>query len=231
MIDGRSVDTSEYRAAAVISSLCSEYGTDGLIIIGDSSVPGCAFGMEFFNPDGTSGMMCGNGGRCCVAFAAELGIINDECEFEAPDGIHRAWINGSTVRLSMSEPSELFRVLDGWFINTGARHFVKFVLDVKSVDVGVEGRILRNHPAFAPEGANVDFVQRNPDGSLSIRTFEKGVERETLACGTGITAAALVSLHIDGTTPNPVTIHATEADLFVEKTPSGIFLTGPAIRI
>lgn len=228
MIDGRSVDTGKYRSAAVISSLCREYGTDGLIVLTRSNSMSCDFAMEFFNPDGSSGMMCGNGGRCVVAFAADLGIIGDRCRFQAPDGEHSALLIGEgMVTLSMRSPSDPVRMLEGWFIDTGARHFVTFVDDVESVDVENLGRELRWAPQFAPEGVNVDFVQKMADGSIRVRTFEKGVERETLACGTGVTAAALVSLNLDSSLPQPVTVHAREADLSVEKSPDGVFLTGP----
>lgn len=229
MIDGRSVDTGKYRSAAVISSLCREYGTDGLIILGSSSSMGCDFAMEFFNPDGSSGMMCGNGGRCVVAFASDLGIIGSRCRFQAPDGEHSAVIlgNDAGVTLSMRSPSDPVEVLGGWFIDTGARHFVRFVDDVESVDVETLGKELRWAPEFAPEGVNVDFVQKMADGSICIRTFEKGVERETLACGTGVTAAAMVCLALDPSLPNPLAVHARVADLSVEKSFEGVFLTGP----
>lgn len=231
MIDGRSGDASRYRDAAVISSLCSQYGTDGLIILGNSSSMSCDFGMEFFNPDGTSGMMCGNGGRCVVAFASDLGMIGDRCRFLAPDGEHSASISAETVRLSMRKPSDPVGLLGGWFVDTGARHFVKFVDDLESVDVETLGKELRFAPEFSPEGVNVDFVQRMADGSISVRTFEKGVERETLSCGTGVTAAAIVSLELYSGIPNPVTVHAREADLTVERDGDSVFLTGPARRV
>lgn len=242
MIDGRNEDTAKYRVAAVISSLCREYGTDGLIVLSRSSSIRCDFAMEFFNPDGSSGMMCGNGGRCVVAFAADLGIIGTVCHFQAPDGEHSASIVGDipapcpgcdflrTVRLSIRKSSDISEVSGGWFIDTGARHFVRFVEDVDAMDVGSEGREWRWAPEFAPEGTNVDFVQKIEDGSIRIRTFEKGVERETLACGTGITAAALVCLSLDPYMPNPVKVHARTADLSVESSPDGIFLTGPCGR-
>lgn len=145
--------------------------------------------------------MCGNGGRCIVAFADFLGIRPADGKafvFEAPDGMHTGEIlyrNGSrcTVRLKMIDAFGLRGVLGGWFMNTGTRHFVLFSEDVEKVDVEKEGARLRHDPEFAPEGANVNFVSRLPDGSLKIRTFEKGVEAETLACGTGITAAAIAA--------------------------------------
>lgn len=227
-----------------VRQLCSLHGTDGLMVLRDSVR--YDFRMEFFNPDGSTGMMCGNGGRCIAAFAANLGITpaGEQYVFEAPDGVHTAGILGCksgvyTVRLSLKAPSEVIPVLDGWFLDTGARHFVRFVPDVEAVDVDGEGRALRHHSVFAPEGTNVDFVQLLPDGSVKVRTFEKGVERETLACGTGITASAIVSALKEKSCPLsgqplPVfvkTVHAREADLTVENTPEGLFLTGPACEI
>ena len=172
---------------------------DGLMILGADAE--ADFSMEFYNPDGTGGMMCGNGGRCIVAFADSLGIRPADGKlyrFRAPDGPHEAEILSRsdgrlTVRLKMIDVHEFYPVLDGWFVNTGTRHFVKFVPDSDAVDVDSEGRRLRWNEAFAPIGANVNFVSLDPDGALRVRTFEKGVEGETLACGTGITASALAA--------------------------------------
>lgn len=231
VIDGRGEDVPHCRKPEAIADICREYATDGLMILSKSE--SCDFRMEFFNPDGSTGMMCGNGGRCIVAFAADLGIksAGKGYLFEAPDGIHSASIleNDGRVKiicLKMSDPSDAVQVLDGWFVDTGARHFVKFVDDVDAVDVLSEGRDLRWNDAFAPEGANVDFVQRMPDGSIRVRTFEKGVEGETLACGTGAVASA-VAFNM----PENIfrtTVHARTADLLVESGPDGVFLTGPA---
>ncbi len=203
VLDGRGADVSEYRKAQNISSLCAGYGTDGLMILDGSAT--LDFSMEFFNPDGTGGMMCGNGGRCIAAFADYLGIVPESglpgaYRFDAPDGRHEASIlkkesgNRWTVRLGMTDVPGVREMPEGLFINTGTRHFVKFVPDVEKVDVGTEGRLLRWRREFAPEGTNVDFVSVAPDG-LHVRTFEKGVEGETLACGTGITASAIASFH------------------------------------
>ncbi|MBR3562262.1 MAG: diaminopimelate epimerase [Bacteroidales bacterium] len=198
VLDGRGVDVSGFRQPERIRELCKEFRTDGLMILleGDED-----FRMEFYNPDGSGGMMCGNGGRCIVAFADWLGIAPADgriYHFLAPDGLHCAEILSKTekgwmVKLEMIDVEGISEVLGGYFLNTGTRHFVKFVEDVDAVDVATEGKELRWNEAFAPEGANINFVQRMPDGTLKIRTFEKGVEGETLACGTGITAAALAT--------------------------------------
>ena len=277
VLDGRN---GLHPDVAQIVRLCREYGTDGLMILSLpalssrpsavlSSRPSEASGeisripdfqMEFYNPDGSGGMMCGNGGRCIVAFAETLGITPADGKvynFLAPDGLHTAEIlsrgeRGWTVKLGMKSVDKVEAVKGGYFLNTGTRHFVKFVDDVDKVDILKDGPKLRHDPVFAPEGTNVNFVQPLPDGSLKIRTFEKGVEGETLACGTGITAsaiayahaasgkapAALKSVDAAGTQPDAaplahtVRLHACIADLEVSfrVCPEGfenVYLTGP----
>ena len=249
VLDGRGVDVSGFRQPERIAELCREYRTDGLMILDNG---GADFRMEFYNPDGSGGMMCGNGGRCIVAFADWLGVAPsapDHYSFLAPDGLHSADIlarpsNGCspavwTVKLKMIDVEGVSEVLGGYFLNTGTRHFVKFVEDVDAIDVATEGKTLRWNEAFAPEGANINFVQRLPDGSLKIRTFEKGVEGETLACGTGITAAAIAVWYScsDGEKAGRVSIRlqARRGDILsVDFIPDGpakfhdIHLTGPA---
>ena len=217
VLDGRAghcdaAELEHYRDASAISALCDRgsgfraadgrVGADGLMILGQE--PGFDFRMEFYNPDGSSGMMCGNGGRCIVAFADFLGLVPSEGKifrFIAADGVHTGEIlsrDGGLweVRLGMIDCLEYGPALDGWFLNTGTRHFVKF-LDcgeaLESLDIDAEGPRYRHDPAFAPVGANANFVSVLSDGRLKVRTFEKGVEAETLACGTGLTACALAS--------------------------------------
>lgn len=235
VLDGRGKDVSSYRLPETVRDLCRENGTDGLMILLESEKSD--FRMEFFNPDGSTGMMCGNGGRCIAAFAAGLGIRPEsegEYRFEAPDGIHSARILStdgevSMVRLKMAGPEGLRKVGDGWFIDTGTRHFVRFENDVEAVDVEREGKEIRWSKEFSPEGVNVNFVQRMPDGSITLRTFEKGVERETLACGTGAVASAFVTHRAEGgQTFFSSRVHARVADLLVEHSCEGTFLTGPA---
>lgn len=224
-------------------------GADGMIVVSPSH--DCDFHMDFYNPDGSSGMMCGNGGRCAVDFAAFLGMIPSgctSCTFSAADGLHRASIVSregmrSVIRLGMIDPFGMKRILGGVFLNTGTRHFVRFVDDTDLVDVEAEGALLRHAEEFAPEGVNVNFVQICPDGSIRLRTFEKGVEAETLACGTGIVASAVASFyHSNGTSCADVhtVVHARVDDLTVDFVPcpdpfaavaaKNIFLTGPVER-
>lgn len=191
-----------------ISEICDRHygvGADGVMLLG-SGGEAFDFTMDYFNSDGSGGMMCGNGGRCIVAFASFLGLKpasqDGRWSFVAADGEHRAELlssegNTLTVRLQMIDIS-VARHYDslkndasasGWFVDTGTRHFVHFVdTPLTSEYVDVQGRKLRHAEEFAPLGANVNFVVKgNP---LRIRTFEKGVEAETCACGTGITASA-----------------------------------------
>jgi len=235
------------------------FGADGVILLKESSTK--AFSMEFYNPDGSSGMMCGNGGRCIVAFAADLGIVSghERIEFEAPDGLHEAeFIGGGEeafstreVRLKMVDVHgvEPYPEQHTCFIDTGTRHVVKFVERLKDYPVESEGKMLRHSSLYAPLGANVNFVEpkKTDEGLLlQVRTYEKGVEGETLACGTGIVASAIVANSQglrgralpDGRVSYRVKVAI--AELTVEFRPEGygkdytatdIWLTGPAAFI
>ena len=256
VIDGRKGDVSEYREVPRIEALCREFKTDGLMILGAGDA-GVDFTMEFYNPDGSGGMMCGNGGRCIVAFADYLGVKpschadSPTCHpelaegsflFRAPDGLHTGEILQRPedglweVRIKMIDVHGVTPMLGGLFLNTGTRHFVKFVDDVEMVDIDKEGKALRWDPAFAPIGTNVNFVHVAPDG-LHVRTFEKGVEGETLACGTGLTASAIAA-YAAAVIPNEakesVRLRARQDWLSVDftagpdRTFTDVYLTGPA---
>jgi len=256
VIDGREGDVSEYRKVPRIEALCREFKTDGLMILGAGDA-GVDFTMEFYNPDGSGGMMCGNGGRCIVAFADYLGVKpschadSPTCHpelaegsylFRAPDGLHTGEILQRPedglweVRIKMIDVHGITPMLGGLFLNTGTRHFVKFVDDVEQVDIDKEGEALRWDPAFAPIGTNVNFVHVAPDG-LHVRTFEKGVEGETLACGTGLTASAIAA-YAAAVIPNEakesVRLRARQDWLSVDftagpdQTFTDVYLTGPA---
>ena len=258
VIDGREGDVSAFREVPRIEALCKQYKTDGLMILGqempgqaghdvmaDPDRPSVDFTMEFYNPDGSGGMMCGNGGRCIVAFADYLGIkpaSGGVFLFMAPDGLHTGEILERpedslwTVRIKMIDVHGITPMLGGYFLNTGTRHFVKFVPDVEAVDVESEGKTLRWDPAFAPIGTNVNFVHVAPDG-LHVRTFEKGVEGETLACGTGLTASAIAAYSasvIPREAKESVRLRARQDWLSVNFTPGAdekftdVYLTGPA---
>ncbi len=196
-----------------IASLCDRrygVGADGLMLLEKSEE--YDFRMVYYNSDGSGGMMCGNGGRCIVAFAADMGI--DHFDFEAADGFHTAEILESedgvkTVRLKMKDVYEVIRYeslegvncpSDGYFLDTGTRHYVRMVSDLDGYDVVGEGREIRyGAKALLPVGVNVNFIEPSV-GLLKVRTYEKGVEDETFACGTGIVASCIAAF-VDGVPP------------------------------
>lgn len=176
-----------------IRFLCHRHfgiGSDGLIILENDDKTD--FSMQFFNPDGSGGMMCGNGGRSIVKFAADKGIIKESCCFIAPDGLHFATIKDDIVSLKMVNPTLFQAHQDGYYINTGTSHFVVFENSLNEIDIIKKGRALRYDERFSPyNGCNVNFVEEISANNLKIQTYERGVEDETLACGTGICASAL----------------------------------------
>lgn len=165
-------------------------GADGLMMLNQH--PEQSFEMKYFNADGKEGSLCGNGGRCIVAFAHKLGLIDKKAVFEAVDGPHEALlIRKDWVELKMNDVTEVERGYDFAVLNTGSPHYVKYADQVEELDVVSQGKAIRNNDRFATDGINVNFVEYGAE-ALLIRTYERGVEDETLACGTGITAAAIV---------------------------------------
>jgi len=179
--------------SGLIHKLCDRrfgIGADGLILI--SSHDRADFEMAYFNADGRLGSMCGNGGRCAAHFALQREIAGPAQRFLAYDGIHEAEVAGDTVRLTLSDVRG-HRIIEGnYFLDTGSPHYVIFTGGIDDLDVDTEGRKWRRSPLFAPGGTNVNFVEMT-GRELYLRTFERGVEAETLACGTGVTAAAISS--------------------------------------
>jgi diaminopimelate epimerase len=185
---------------SVVSTLCNRnfgIGADGLIIVGKTNQ--ADFEMKYYNSDGHPGTMCGNGGRCAVAFAMKNNLIQgSSVKFLASDGFHDARLCGQSgphpmVELSMNDTEEYsLKMNDFYFINTGSPHLIVMVDDVNAINVYEVGRKLRYSNELAPHGANVNFVMLRKDG-IFVRTYERGVENETLSCGTGVTAAAIVN--------------------------------------
>lgn len=260
-----------------ISDLCDRRygaGADGLMLL--DAVPTSAsplpadkatdFHMTYFNSDGSGGMMCGNGGRCIVAFAFDCGIEGVKVDargavrysFTAADGLHEAYVlesgpSGKTVRLGMKDVDKVTHYdtltgtsvpSDGFFLDTGTRHYVRLVTGVGSYDVVGEGRDIRyNAQELLPVGANVNFVEPSAD-VLKVRTYEKGVEDETFACGTGIVASVLAA-YVAGSSPVYVgtdgrlfyRVQAKKDCLSVDFVTAGngvasdIYLTGPAVKV
>jgi len=193
LIDNRRGRVSHLSQKA-IAALCDRrfgIGADGLILLNKSRK--YDFEMEYYNSDGRESTMCGNGGRCMIRFAKELGMIKDKADFLAVDGPHEGIIGeNGRVMLKMNDVATIKKMGAEYVINTGSPHLVKFVKSVNQINVSGEGRKIRNRAAFAKEGVNVNFVEITK-GKLKVRTYERGVEDETLSCGTGVVAAALVS--------------------------------------
>lgn len=177
-----------------ISYLCDRrfgIGADGLMLL--ENAEGYDFKMVYYNADGGESTMCGNGGRCLVRFAGSMGIVAAEYHFLAIDGPHKAILKeDGTVHLKMNNVSSVEQRNGDFILNTGSPHYVTRVDDVKNEDVVTKGRAIRYSDAFSKEGINVNFVEPSGEGIIYARTYERGVEDETLSCGTGVTAAALV---------------------------------------
>jgi diaminopimelate epimerase len=208
--DGKVYETIERIGICLkefIFKLCANHtgvGADGLILIEEPESPENDFKWQFFNSDGSEAEMCGNGSRCAVRFCYDKGIINKkEVSFETLAGVIRAEVleGGKRVKVQLtpaSEPTEKTlniegEEISGVFINTGVPHFVVPVEDIDRIQVVSLGRKIRFHEEFQPKGTNVNFIEPSGDGRIRIRTYERGVESETLACGTGATAGAIVA--------------------------------------
>lgn len=199
MIDQRQEHYLDGSEQALIARLCHRHfgiGADGLILL--QLLDGYDFEMVYFNSDGRPSSMCGNGARCTVAFAHALGIQQDHYHFLAPDGPHQArlprenWVEVEMKSVGSIDAGEGF-----YFVDTGSPHYVRFVTDVAPIDTVQEGRAVRYSERFRAEGTNVNFVAKKGAG-LQISTYERGVEDETLSCGTGVTAAAIAAAHDSG---------------------------------
>lgn len=217
-----------------IALLCDRHfgiGADGLMLL--QTADEVDFEMIYFNADGGESTMCGNGGRCIAAFARRLGIDQSPLRFKAIDGMHEArFLPSMQVALQMQDVNAIEREEDVVLLDTGSPHYVQWVADVEAVDVPTEGKNIRQQDRFMPAGINVNFVHKKDD-TLYIRTYERGVEAETLACGTGITAAAIASVGSDtGHFNIPVQARGGRLSVQFEKTgvdqASHIVLTGPA---
>jgi diaminopimelate epimerase len=166
-------------------------GADGLMLLQNKK--GYDFEMVYFNADGNKSSMCGNGGRCITHFAKKLGVIKgNKVHFIAIDGEHEALIKGDTVKLKMNDVNSITDRKTYYTLNTGSPHYVAFEDDVMVTNVAQKGRAIRNSTAFKKQGINVNFIQMRKKGIPLLRTYERGVEDETLSCGTGTVAAALV---------------------------------------
>lgn len=194
VVDNR--DKKWHLSEQQISGLCNRrtgIGGDGLMLLQEAQ--GYDFEMRYYNADGRLGSMCGNGGRCIVAFAYQLGLFEEFCTFLAYDGAHTASVKeqGRLVNLQMRDVDEIQAFGKDWVLDTGSPHYIKKVSQLDAYPVVQAGREIRNQAAF-PEGVNVNFIEPITHG-YAVRTYERGVEDETLACGTGVTAVALAMAH------------------------------------
>jgi len=220
-----------------VSFLCDRnfgIGADGLMLLEDHEK--YAFTMRYFNSDGKEATMCGNGGRCIAAFAVHAGIVKhpERFEFMAVDGIHEAKYKDGIVSLKMSDVDTINISTGYMFLDTGSPHYVTFVNDNSSIDVLSKGRAIRYSKEFEKTGGtNVNFVQQTDDHTIKMRTYERGVENETLSCGTGAVASA-VSTAIKQGYGNNFTVKVPGGELQVSfeldknLRPHNIWLTGPA---
>ena len=218
----------------LVKKLCDRrfgIGADGLMLLQDNE--NFDFEMVYYNADGREGTMCGNGGRCIVAFARDLDIINQNTVFLAVDGKHEAEINNNQVNLGMIEVDAVEKDGDAFVLNTGSPHYVLAVQDLKNLNVYQEGYAIRNNKTYAEKGINVNFVEKENEGYF-VRTFERGVEDETLACGTGATAAAMamaIAENHEGDLQIPIRVLGGQLYISFHKKDnsfSEVFLKGPA---
>ena len=245
LIDNRNNIIRESEQSALALKLCDRkyaIGADGLILLEKSEK--ADFRMRYYNSDGSHASMCGNGGRSIARFAYELGIVKQNMKFETDAGLITADIKSETVvNLALYDPKDLqldikLQIEDKNFeissLNTGVPHAVIFVDDIEKINVFKYGRLIRHHEKFAPAGTNVNFVQVAEDNTILVRTYERGVEDETLACGTGVTASSIIAA-IKNKVKVPVKIITRGKDKlsvncsFENSKISNVFLEGPAI--
>jgi len=236
MIDNRRL-TFDKNDTKHIAFLCDRrfgIGADGLILLENHD--DVDFKMVYYNSDGNESSMCGNGGRCIVAFAKFLGIVENTTTFEAIDGLHHAKIETDIVKLQMQDVKHIEKHGSHLFLNTGSPHHVQMEKHLDDLKVQEVGAKIRYGAPYNAEGTNVNFVSKISDELFSVRTYERGVEDETLSCGTGVTAVALAMNYIGETEKNLISLNVEGGKLQVsfEKAGEGynnIWLIGPANQV
>lgn len=233
MIDNRDLHF-EQDNTELINRLCDRrfgVGADGLILLNPSDA--YDFTMVYYNADGNESTMCGNGGRCLVAFANDLGVIENKTTFDAVDGLHNATIENGLVNLQMIDVEDITINAEYAFLNTGSPHHVQLVENIGEYDVFNNGKIIRNGAPYFKEGTNVNFAEAIDPSTFRVRTYERGVEDETLACGTGVTAVAIAMFEQNITESNQIKLLVEGGELEVSFQKKGnsyqnVFLKGPA---
>ena len=218
----------------LIGKICDRkfgVGADGIILLHNHPVHD--FQMIYFNPDGSQSL-CGNGSRCAVQFASALGLIKDRCTFLAVDGLHEGFIIDGLIHIKMPDVTQFVDVDGDFFVDTGSPHHIKLVPQVSGVDVFEEGRAIRYSSRYQPHGTNVNFVEIS-ELSTSVRTYERGVEDETLSCGTGVAAVALVLAQKGFASPVSLRTRGGILQVSFKKQADGsytdVYLIGPAEKV
>ena len=233
MIDNR--DLQFPKDKEIIEKLCDRrfgIGGDGLILLEND--PTEDFKMVYYNSNGNESTMCGNGGRCIVAFAHFLDVFEDKTTFEAIDGKHEAEIQNGIIKLKMIDVNNIKNIDNDFELNTGSPHYVKFVEKLKDYKVFENGNKIRNSASYCEEGINVNFVEELAEKEIFVRTYERGVEDETFSCGTGVTAAALVYLKGKNQPSVQVKVLGGNLKVYAEQvgeTFKNIWLEGPAKQV
>jgi diaminopimelate epimerase len=215
MIDNRTQKFNKNNTK-LVAQLCDRrfgIGADGLILL--ENTPNYDFRMVYFNADGNESTMCGNGGRCIVAFAKQLGIVEQSTTFLAIDGPHDARIEGVNIYLKMQSVNEINVQEEYTTLDTGSPHYVTLKSDIDTMNVKTEGKKIRCNSLFLDEGINVNFLKQIHQNIFAIRTYERGVEDETLSCGTGATAAAIAMHHAKQTNSEKVILETKGGQLQV----------------
>lgn len=234
MVDNRE-DFFDRENTELIASLCNRrfgIGADGLILLEND--PKFDFKMVYYNSDGRTSSMCGNGGRCIVQFAYDMGAIGETTKFMAIDGEHDAYIKDGLVFLKMINVDQVEKGEDFFFMDTGSPHYVQFVNDLKEFPVYAEGYKIRNNDRFRKEGTNVNFVEKISESTIGVRTYERGVEDETWSCGTGVTACAIAANYTGFDSPVHVKTKGGDLMITFEKADGNyrnIYLSGPATKV
>lgn len=233
MIDNRDLQFPKHQE--IIEKLCDRrfgIGADGLILLENDE--NSDFRMVYYNSDGNESTMCGNGGRCIVAFAHFLDIFEEKATFNAIDGRHEAEIKNGIVKLKMIDVKMIENDGENFVLNTGSPHFVKYVEMLNNYNVYKNGNEIRNSETYKKEGINVNFVEKIADGEIFVRTYERGVEDETYSCGTGVTAAALTFMEKSNLNAVSVKVLGGNLKVYAEKAENGfrnIWLEGAAVQV
>jgi len=237
MIDNRSYGINRDNRE-LIARLCHRrfgIGADGLILL--QKKQGFDFEMVYFNSDGSESSMCGNGGRCIIQFAKEIGVIDDSCSFLAIDGPHEGSIDSKgIVTLKMKDVNAVESNFNDFILNTGSPHYVRFLNEIDTLSITDEAKKIRYSERFSKEGINVNFVSIKDENHIAVRTYERGVEDETYSCGTGVVASSIAHFLRSGKNSNHIFVDVVGGKLQVRFSEhkgsfTDVFLIGAAVEV